>query len=268
MFIMVKKSFAWLKNREIVVFDLDGTLTPSKSNLRPSMSRALVTLLKKKKVAVISGGSYKQFRRQFLASLSCPKYLLPNLFLFPTNATAFYRYQGGWKNVYWLKLSEQDRRKVKQAFRDVFREMKYVPPRKVYGQVVEDRGSQITFSALGQDVVAQLGKRGLALKENWRRENTPVKLKMAKMVAKKLPHLEVRPSAFTSIDVTRHGIDKAYGVRQIEKYLHIPIKKMVFVGDALFRGGNDAAAKRTGVRCIPVRGPEDTLRVIRQILES
>ena len=189
------------------------------------MSRALVTLLKKKKVAVISGGSYKQFRRQFLASLSCPKYLLPNLFLFPTNATAFYRYQGGWKNVYWLKLSEQDRRKVKQAFRDVFREMKYVPPRKVYGQVVEDRGSQITFSALGQDVVAQLGKRGLALKENWRRENTPVKLKMAKMVAKKLPHLEVRPSAFTSIDVTRHGIDKAYGVRQIENISTYPLKR-------------------------------------------
>ena len=257
-----------LKNKDLIIFDLDGTLTPSKSNLEPDMSRALVALLRKKKVAVIGGGNYKQFQRQFLRSLRCPKELLPNLFLFPTTATAFYRYQNGWKNVYELTIPRRDREKIMKAFRAVFKEVGYVSPRKIYGKVIEDRGSQVTFSALGQDVVARLGKRGLALKEKWRREHTPLKLKMAKLLAKKLPRLEVRPAAFTSIDITKRGIDKAYGVRQIEKYLHIPIRRMVFIGDALFHGGNDAAAKKTGVDCVAVGGPKDTGRIIKELLKQ
>jgi hypothetical protein len=257
-----------IANKELIVFDLDGTLTPSKSNLEPDMSRALIELLARKKVAVISGGSYQQFKKQFLKSLACPKDLLSELFLFPTNATAFYRYQNGWKNIYWLKLSRRDREETIRAFRDVFREIGYVPPKKIYGRTIEDRGSQITFSALGQDVVAKLGRKGLALKEQWRRENTPLKLEMSRLLAKKLPRLEVRPSAFTSIDITRHGIDKAYGIRQIKKYLHIPVQKMVFIGDALYRGGNDAAARRTGVMCVAVHGPDDTKRIIEKILKT
>jgi HAD superfamily hydrolase (TIGR01484 family) len=259
---------AKFKNKDLIVFDLDGTLTPSKSNLEPDMSRALTALLAKKKVAVIGGGDYKQFQKQFLRLLHCPEKLLPNLFLFPTTATAFYRYQNGWKNVYDIKIPKRDREKIMRAFRDVFREMKYTPPQKTYGKVIEDRGSQVTFSALGQDVVARLGKRGLALKEKWRQEHTPLKLKMARLLAKKLPSFEVGPSAFTSIDVTRHGIDKAYGVRQMEKYLHVPVRKMLFMGDGLFSGGNDAAAKKTGVDCIAVGGPKDTKKIISLILNN
>ena len=75
-------------------------------------------------------------------------------------------------------------------------------------------------------------------------------------------------SGYTSIDVTRKGIDKEYGVRQIGKYLHMPIRKMVFIGDALFPGGNDYAARRTGVWCISVRGPEDTKKIIKNILKE
>lgn len=252
--------------KELIVFDLDGTLTKTKSNLEPDMAAAVAKLLQKKKVAVIGGGTYRQFRRQFLQELKCPRPLLPRLFLFPTTATSFYRYHRGWKNVYTFPLSKNERREVRRAFRDVLKEIHYIPPTRTYGKVIEDRGSQITFSALGQEVVAVLGKRGVRLKEQWTRQNTPLKLKIAKMVARKIPHLEVRAAGFTSIDVTKKGIDKEYGIRQIEKYLHVPIKKMLFVGDALFPGGNDYAARRSGVRCVAVRGPADTKKVIRKIL--
>ena len=259
---------AKLKDKDLIIFDLDGTLTPSKSNLEPGMARALADLLARKKVAVIGGGRYAQFRRQFLAEFKCPPALLPNLFLFPTTATSFYRYQNGWKNIYEIKIPKRGREKIMRAFRDVFRKIGYMPPKKTYGKVIEDRGSQITFSALGQDVVARLGKRGLALKEKWRRENTPLKLKMAKLLAEKLPRFEVGPSAFTSIDVTKRGVDKAYGVRKIEKYLHIPIRKAVFIGDGLFPGGNDAAAERTGIDCIAVRGPKETKKIIKFLISN
>lgn len=255
-----------LAEKELVVFDLDGTLTETKSNLAPDMSEALGALLARKRVAVIGGGRWMQFKKQFVRELKVSRALLSNLFLFPTTATRFYRYRSGWKEVYRFELPARERAAVKKAFRDALREIHYVPPKKTYGKVVEDRGSQITFSALGQDVVAMLGARGVRLKEEWTRKNTPVKLEIARLVQKRLPHLEVHASGYTSIDVTRKGIDKEYGMRQISKYLKVPIGKMVFIGDALFPGGNDYAARRSGAQCIPVRGPEDTKRAILKIL--
>lgn len=254
--------------KQLIVFDLDGTLTKTKSNLESDMARALAALLGQKKVAVIGGGTYRQFKKQFVAELKIPKELFSNLFLFPTTATAFYRYHGGWKKIYARELSRSERADIKKSFRDVLKEIQYVPPKKVYGKVIEDRRSQVTFSALGQDVVAMLGQKGVKLKEEWTRKNTPLKLKIAKLMQKRLPNLEVRASGFTSIDITRKGIDKAYGVRQIKKVLKIPIRDMLFIGDALYPGGNDHAARKTGVDCIPVRGPEDTKRIIEKILKG
>jgi phosphomannomutase len=256
------------RKKDLIVFDLDGTLTPSKSNLESDVSDVLAALLAKKKIAVIGGGTYRQFKKQFIAEFRCPPALFKNLFLFPTTATAFYRYHHGWRRVYAFMLSRNESREVREAFADVLREIHYVPPLKTYGKVIENRGSQVTFSALGQDVVAVLGKRGLRLKEEWKRKNTPLKFRIAKLVQGRLPKLEVRASAYTSIDVTKKGIDKAYGIRQIEKTLRIPVKKMLFIGDGLYRGGNDAAAKRTGVDCIAVRGPADTIKVIKDILKA
>jgi hypothetical protein len=257
-----------LSKKSLIVFDLDGTLTPSKSPLESDMARALMALLTEKRVAVIGGGTYKQFRRQFISNLHCPSKLLGNLFIFPTTATSFYRYDKGWKNVYAHILSKAQKQKVRKVIKDVFNEIDYIPPKKTYGKTLEDRGSQMSYSFLGQDVVAQLGKKGVRLKEEWTKKNTSLKLKIASMLQKKLPDLEVHAAGFTTIDITRQGIDKAYGVRQIEKYLRIPIKQMVFIGDALYPGGNDAAAKKTGVRTIAVKGPADTIKIIKKILHN
>jgi hydroxymethylpyrimidine pyrophosphatase-like HAD family hydrolase len=126
----------------------------------------------------------------------------------------------------------------------------------------------MSYSFLGQDVVAQLGKKGVRLKEEWIKKNKPLKLKIAGFLQKRLPEFEVHAAGFTTIDITKPGIDKAYGVRQIEKYLHVPIKNMVFIGDALYPGGNDAAAKKSGVQTIPTTGPKETMRIIKKILNT
>ncbi len=256
------------ENKKLIVFDLDGTLTETKSNMAPGMANTLTQLLQKKKVAVIGGGKYAQFRKQFIAQFHPPRALLKNIFLFSTTATSFYRYRGGWKKEYAYELSRNERARIVKAFRDVLREIRYVHPKKTYGKVIEDRRTQVTFSALGQDVVAVLGDKGVALKKKWTREHTPLKLKIAKLVGQRLPDLEVHAAGFTSIDVTRKGIDKAYGIRQIKKTLHIPIRDMLFVGDALFPGGNDYAVRRTGVDWIAVKGPAETKRIIRAILRE
>lgn len=253
--------------KQLIVFDFDGTLVESKSYMDREMAALVRKLLSNKKVALIGGGKYPLLEELFLSRLHAPAPELRNLFLFPTTASLFYRYgRSGWKRVYANELSRAERKKIFVAFESVFEKLNYVHPAKVYGPVIEDRGTQVTFSALGQEIVARLGKKGVELKKKWTRENTPVKLKIAALVQKNLPGLEVRSAGYTSIDVTKKGIDKAYGIRQIEKHLKISRKKMLFVGDALFPGGNDYAALKTGVDCVRVKGPADTKKIIRAIL--
>ncbi len=246
----------------LVVFDLDGTLAESKQPIDAEMAGLLRRLLLERKVAVIGGGKYELFQKFLIAKIGRNQEQVKNLFLFPTTATSFYRHEKGkWRNVYEHKLSQKERKEVFGAFKQAFKDLKYVRPKKIYGKIIEDRDSQITFSALGQ-------KAPLALKKKWVAQNAAFKMQLAKRVQKYLPKLEVRAAGYTSIDVTKKGIDKAYGIRQIEKYLKIPEEEMIFIGDALFKGGNDYAVKTTGVKTIAVKGPKETKKIIRRILAS
>ena len=168
--------------------------------------------------------------------------------------------------MYAHTLTKEQRARIKKTFQRVFDEIGYRHPEKVYGELIEDRGTQVTFSVFGQDLVKVLGKRGVRMKEQWKRKHTATKMKIADRMSKYLPDLEVRAAGFTSIDVTQKGIDKAYGLKKIEKDLRIKLEDMVFIGDGIFPGGNDYAVVRTGVDYIKVKGPEQTKVVIRSLL--
>ncbi len=81
-----------LKEKDLIVFDLDGTLIRTKSPMDKEMSELVVKLLETKMVAVIGGGKYEVFQELFLNQLKLKKDSLKNLFLFPTTGTAFYKY--------------------------------------------------------------------------------------------------------------------------------------------------------------------------------
>lgn len=270
------------QNKKLIVFDLDGTLAPTKAQMDSEMVDLVKRLLTVKKVAIIGGGKLQLFKHQFLKPLSAksfkrhlggsasggkiPKSLYSNLFLFPTTATTFLKYNGGWKKVYAHNLTKAEVAKILSAFKQVYKDINYKLPQKTYGKVIENRGSQVTWSALGQDVVKVLGKKGIELKNKWRDENTPLKLKIAGELRKLLPNLEVHAAGHTSIDVTKKGIDKGYGLHQIEKYLGVKIKDMLFIGDAIFPGGNDYAVVKTGVDYKKVKDPEETKKIIRKLI--
>lgn len=255
-----------IKAKSLIVFDVDGTLAPSKSVMDSGMVDVFKQLLAVKKVAVISGAKYEIMRMQLSGGLKAPKSLLKNLFMFPTTATTFYRFNKAWKRVYALNLTQVEVKKIKNTFERVFKEIGYRHPKKVYGEIIENRGTQVSFSVFGQDIVKVLGKKGIRAKEQWKNKHTPVKMKIARLVAKYLPELEVRAAGFTTIDITKKGIDKAYGLKQIKKHLGIPIKDMLFIGDAIFPGGNDYAVVKTGVDYIQVKDPEETKKIIRALI--
>ena len=109
---------------------------------------------------------------------------------------------------------------------------------KVWGEVIEDRGSQITFSALGQQAP-------LDEKKKWDPDFAKRK-KIKAILDKLIPEFSVRLGGATSIDVTKPGIDKAYGIRKLRDILCIAIRDMIYIGDAVFPGGNDYPAKEAG----------------------
>lgn len=248
--------------KKIIIFDLDGTLTASKAALDQEMASLLCRLLGKKKVMVIGGGNLSQFRGQFLGRLTCPKKTLSKLFIAPTSGASMYKNRNGkWQEIYRYTLSLSEKRKITLAFKGAFRDIGYNSrPKKTYGKIIEDRESQITFSALGQ-------KAPLAAKEKWHKESD-IRLALKSALKKYLPEFEIRLGGLTSIDITKKGIDKAYGVRQIAKILKIPIKEMVYVGDALYEGGNDTVVKKTRISTLQVDGSEDVKFFVRSLLST
>ena len=66
--------------------------------------------------------------------------------------------------------------------------------------------------------------------------------------------------------MTKPGIDKAYGIQKLRDTLGISIQDMIFIGDAIFPGGNDYPAKEAGVVSIQVKNPDESKRVIEAII--
>jgi HAD superfamily hydrolase (TIGR01484 family) len=242
--------------KRLIVFDLDGTLAESKSPLDAEMATLLSQLLAVIRVAVISGGAWPQFQKQVLARLPDDAGL-KNLSLLPTCGTKFYRYDGAWEKLYSDDFSAADSKHVIDSLNKALDASGFRAAR-AWGDVIEDRGSQITLSALGQDAP-------LAEKKAWDPDFAK-REKIKAILASDLPGFSINLGGATSIDITRPGIDKAYGIRKLNEMLGIGIPDMVFVGDALFPGGNDYPAKKAGVLSIAVRDPHETKRVIEAII--
>jgi phosphomannomutase len=219
------------------------------------MSGLLHDLLGIVRVAVISGGDWAQFGAQLLSGLPRDD-RLANLSLLPTCGTQFFEYAGDWKKLYSEDLTPTEKAKIVSALSAALQSSGF-KSETVWGEVIEDRGSQVTLSALGQQ--APLAEKALWDPDLSKRK----KLKAA--VDSLIPEFSVRIGGATSIDVTKPGIDKGYGIRKLRDILGIPLEEMIFVGDALFVGGNDYPARETGVVCIQVPGPDGTKLVIRAI---
>jgi phosphomannomutase len=239
--------------KQLIVFDLDGTLAESKSAIDAEMSALLGTLLACARVAIVSGGDFPQFETQLVANLprGAP---LERLSLLPTCGTKFYRYDGAtWSKLYSEDFSQPEKERILKALEDAV-DASGFKAQKTWGEAIEDRGSQITYSALGQ-------RAPLEEKKRWDPDFAKRKT-IRQRLAVTLPDFSVTLGGSTSVDITKPGIDKAYGMRKLRDVLQITIAQMLFVGDALFPGGNDYPVRATGADCIQVRDPSETKRVI------
>ena len=252
--------------KKVIAFDLDGTLAPSKSALPDGMGAEISELLGHKQVCVISGGKFGQFEKQLLSNLKVEKELLKNLHLMPTCGTRYYRYdisKDEWELVYAEDFNAEDKKKIIDALNKGFDDLGY-REKEVYGECIEDRESQITFSVLGQNVVDILGEKGVELKENWDPDNRK-KQEIRDYIAPLIPEFEVRVGGVTSIDVTKLGIDKAYGMQKLMTILNVEKDELLFIGDRLQEGGNDYPVKAFGIDTIEISHWPETRVVVEAI---
>ncbi|MDR6126295.1 phosphomannomutase [Sphingomonas sp. SORGH_AS802] len=243
--------------KQLVAFDLDGTLAESKQPLKDSMGEALADLLTVAHVAVISGGDWPQFDKQ-VASRLPERADRSKLWLMPTTGTKLYTYgDGRWNTVYAELFTDEQKAAIIEAFHASLEATGFVPE-QTWGERIEDRGSQITFSALGQQAP-------LEAKEHWDPDFAKRKVIQADL-RQRLPYLSINMGGATSIDITQKGVDKAYGLKRLRDESGIPLDAMMFIGDAIFPGGNDYPAKELGLDTVKVRDPDETLSVIAAIV--
>jgi HAD superfamily hydrolase (TIGR01484 family) len=243
--------------KRLFVFDLDGTLAESKSTLTPDMAALLGRLLQMGQVAVISGGAWPQFEKQLLPNLPSDD-RLDGLSLLPTCGTKFFqRREGQWHGLYSEDFTAEEKAVIIAALNKAFDQSCFRPAQH-WGDLIEDRGGQVTLSALGQAAP-------LEQKKAW--DPDFAKRKAIKAILEPMiPQFSVQLGGATSMDITRPGVDKAYGIAKLRDVLGIPIDEMLFFGDALFPGGNDYPAKQAGAQSIQVRDPLETQRILEGIL--
>jgi phosphomannomutase len=244
----------------LVAFDLDDTLAVSKSRIDDRMAGLLARLLATTDVCVISGGRFEQFDVQVLRHLPIDDAGRARLHLMPTCGTRYYRWQdSGWCEVYAENFDDADKRRIIDVLERGAKELGLWEA-EPWGEIIEDRGSQITFSALGQSAPVDH-------KYAWDPDGRK-KERLRTYVADQLPDLEVRGGGSTSVDVTRRGIDKAYGMRKIMDRLGLAPEDVLFIGDRLDEGGNDYPVRALGIRCVAVTRWQDTADYVDSLVAS
>jgi phosphomannomutase len=262
--IILHNPFSPTNPPEIFICDLDGTLAASKQAIDKEMAELLCGLMTNGKIlAVISGGGFPQFEKQFLMGMnSCPPDTYHNLFLLPTSGAMMYGWNNNtqdWRQIYAEILSKKERADIISAIESLDREKFHIPTiNDAYGEQIEDRISQVTLSAWGQQAPS-------VIKSEWDRDHTKRRA-IIEDLSLQFPSLEIHSGGTNSIDITKPNINKAYGVTRFLKETGRSINTALFIGDALYRGGNDAAALITGIAAHKVIDEKDTFTYLQTFL--
>ncbi|MCO5948623.1 HAD-IIB family hydrolase [Mucilaginibacter flavidus] len=244
------------KIKNLIVFDLDPTLAKGDMVMDTQIAGLLNQLLELTKVAVISGSDWSCFEKKLLPALPEKQYL-KNLIFLPVSGTRYYQYRSGWKEMHTEILTVAEKDKIKTQLQKVL-DTSGKDAGKVLGEQFEFKGSDIIFSCLGQQATA---------KAKQAYDPDHAKRKEIKMVLDEvLFNYSVQIEGPDLIVISKTGIDKAHGIYKLHQILDIKTKKILFIGSALFEGGNDYAAIATGVECIQVKNPDETKIVIETII--
>jgi HAD superfamily hydrolase (TIGR01484 family) len=247
-----------MEDKKLIAFDVDGTLTESRSRMDAEMAGLFSRLLTSKRVAIITGGAFADINRQILEQLNLTAGQKTNLILLPTNGGGLWVFNDEWQEIACHHLTAEEKEKITKAICDVVGKEQCANKDDGYGDKIQDRKSEITYSALGEHADI---KEKLAWDPDFKKRKA-----LQEELMKRLPEFEVKIGGKTSIDITPKGMDKAYAIKKLMEHLKLEKKDILFFGDAVYENGNDFPVFQLGVDTIKVSGPAETKMHLVKIL--
>ena len=253
-----------LPNKKIFAFDIDGTLTASKTLITEDMANLIKELVKQKMVIAIAGGSFKQMETQFLPPFSDDEKMMPfihNFIFLPTSGSQRYEYVENKKE--WILVDKEPlpngvKEKAIKLLQEVIDNPIYAIPPNPIGNIIEDRDTQITFTPNGQQAPVAMK---LAFDPDRKKRE-----KIKAFLEPKLPEVSILINGTSSIDILSKGFNKAVGLTRFLDKAGFKKSDVIFIGDALFPSGNDYSVFEAGFETIAVKGPEETEIIIKNWL--
>ncbi len=250
-----------LPNKKIISFDIDGTVTVSKRPITGEMADLIKKLLKQKMVIAIAGGSFEQLQTQFLPPFLNDDSIAPfihNFILLPTSGSQRYEYDE--INKKWIltdkePLNEEVKDRAKRLLQKVIDSPEYGIPPNPIGEIIEDRDTQITFTPNGQQAPVELK---LQFDPDRKKRE-----KIRDMLEPELPEVSILINGVSSIDILPKGFSKAVGLTRFLNKEGINKSDVIFIGDAIFPGGNDYSVYEAGFETISVKGPDETAAIMK-----
>ncbi len=240
------------------IFDLDETLAVSFNSPTPLMLERLTALQKAIPVAIMSGAGFERIQRDVVAHLPEPP---TNLVLFPNSSSQCFMLKNGvWETIYSHLLTDEERARIKDVLRIALLEdpdMKDVIP---VGEQIIDREAQIAFTPVGTQAQTDV-------KAGWD-PTAEKRLRIARVLHEKLSEFDILIGGASTIDFTRKDTNKSYGVKWYADFLQTTPDQMLYVGDALYPGGNDEVVIPTGIQTRTVTNPNETPGIVDEILAA
>jgi len=249
-----------LSNKKLIAFDVDGTLSQSRSPMDSEMADILKKLLEIKQVAIITGGAFADIKRQILNIIGVNDDRNKNLTLLPTNGGGLWIFDNTWKELSAHKLSEEEKKKIVSAIHEVVGYDGCENNNDGSGEKVQDRNSEITYSALGEH--AEISE-----KQAWD-PNFKKRIYLQSELMKRLPEFEVKIGGTTSIDITLKGMDKAFAIKKLLDHFKLNKEDILFFGDAVYENGNDYPVFLMSVDTIKVISPDETKERLIRLLKN
>jgi HAD superfamily hydrolase (TIGR01484 family) len=227
------------------------------------MAELVKKLLDKYEVCIISGTNWEVMGKNNIDALKevgATDEQFGRLHIMPTTGTQYWHLvDGDWKREYAHFLTDEQIEKITSVLETASKKLGYWCKNPA-GEIIENRGSQITMSALGQWATPED-------KHAWDPDQTKRKT-IVEEITPKLQDLgvEIHIGGSTSVDITLPGIDKAYGMNQFIDQTGYKMDEILFIGDKLQEGGNDYPVRAMGMDWIEVTCWEDTAYVLKGIL--
>lgn len=247
------------EEKNLIAFDVDNTLSPSRLKIDQEMAKLIQKILENRKIAIITGGAFVDIERQILSELPTNTNL-HNLILLPTNGGGMWIFNNDWQEIFTHHLNESEKEKIICTIREVAGCDKCEDKQDGLGAKIQDRQSEITYSALGEHAK-------IKDKKAWD-PDFKKRIALQNELMKRLPDFEVKIGGTTSIDITPKGMDKAYAINKLLEYFKINKEDILFFGDAVYENGNDYPVFEMGVDTIKVINPDETKERLIRLLKD